>query len=299
MMAISAVDNALWDLRGKAFGRPTGCSAARRARPRRLLRLDARALAGARARARARRGRRARVQGPEVVLPHGPIHGLEGMDKNVELVRTVREAVGPNVEIMLDSWMGWNRPYTIRLAERIEQYHPRWIEESVPPDRIDRLRPIRRNSHPDRDRRARVHPLGLPGAAPGRGDRRDPGRSGLVRRHHRAGQDLRSWHRRTGAVVIPHGHSIHAAVHVDRRPVAVRLPDGRVHLEDPAGEAAVPQDPSMPENGSIALRPRPASESSSTRRRSSGARSCSEVTGDRLRGNRSCPLPRSPPSAFH
>ena len=230
MMAISAVDYALWDLRGKAL-RPAGLPPARRPDPRedRLLRLDARPLAGARPR-RASAPSWAVEQGFKAqkwFFRYGPIHGLEGMAKNVELVRTVREAVGPNIEIMFDCWMGWDRTYTIRLAERIEEYHPRWIEESVPPDRTGDFAAIRESTpHPDRHRRARVHPLGLPEAAPGRRDRRDPGRPRLVRRHHRAGQDL---HARLGVrarrdparPLDPRRRPRH------RRAVAVRLPDGR------------------------------------------------------------------------
>jgi len=77
---------------------------------------------------------------------YGPSDGLEGMEKNVALIRTVREAVGPNVEIMFDSWMGWDTTYTIRLLERIEQYYPRWVEESVPADRTEAFAAIRHSS---------------------------------------------------------------------------------------------------------------------------------------------------------
>jgi L-alanine-DL-glutamate epimerase-like enolase superfamily enzyme len=41
------------------------------------------------------------------------------MQRNVDLVRTVREAVGPNVEIMFDCFMGGDATYIIRLLERI------------------------------------------------------------------------------------------------------------------------------------------------------------------------------------
>jgi L-alanine-DL-glutamate epimerase-like enolase superfamily enzyme len=56
---------------------------------------------------------------------YGPSDGLEGMQRNVDLVRTVREAVGPNIEIMFDCFMGGDTTYIIRLIERIAEYRPR------------------------------------------------------------------------------------------------------------------------------------------------------------------------------
>jgi L-alanine-DL-glutamate epimerase-like enolase superfamily enzyme len=58
----------------------------------------------------------------------------------------VREAVGPHVELMFDCWMGWDTTYAIRLLERIAEYRPRWLEEPVPPDRLGDLAAIRRAS---------------------------------------------------------------------------------------------------------------------------------------------------------
>lgn len=148
MLAISAVDNALWDLRGKHHGLPVH----------RLLggptrdRIDCYAsmlghslepgLVRQRAQAMVQQGYKAQ----KWFFRYGPADGLEGMSKNVELARQVREAVGPNIEIMFDSWMGWDMTYTIRLAERIAEFRPRWIEESVPADRLVDFANIRRTT---------------------------------------------------------------------------------------------------------------------------------------------------------
>jgi L-alanine-DL-glutamate epimerase-like enolase superfamily enzyme len=61
----------------------------------------------------------------------GPTDGAAGMQRNLRLVRALREAVGPKVDIMLDCWMGWDVPYTIRMAARLEEYQPRWLEEPL------------------------------------------------------------------------------------------------------------------------------------------------------------------------
>ena len=96
-------------------------------------------------RERAQGDGRAGVQGPEVVLPLRPERRLEGMERNVALVRTVREAVGPDDRDHVRLLHGLaTRPTSIRLLERIAEFRPRWIEEPVPPDRMDDFVAIRR-----------------------------------------------------------------------------------------------------------------------------------------------------------
>lgn len=57
------------------------------------------------------------------------------MEHNVDLVRTLREALGPDMDIMVDAWSSWDVPYTLRMAERLAEYRVRWIEEPVLADR--------------------------------------------------------------------------------------------------------------------------------------------------------------------
>jgi L-rhamnonate dehydratase len=148
MMAISAVDCALWDLRGKLLGLPVYRLLGGPTRPRvecyaSMLgnSLDP-GLVAARARAVVEQGYKAQ----KWFFRYGPSDGLEGMAKNVALVRTVREAVGPTVDIMFDCFMGGNATYIIQLLERIEEYRPRWLEEPVPPDRIGDYVAIKRST---------------------------------------------------------------------------------------------------------------------------------------------------------
>ena len=148
MMAISAVDNAIWDLRGKAFGRPVhhllggptrdrvDCFASLLGHAQDLGRV--REIAGQ----AVERGFKAQ----KWFFRNGPAQGIDGMNKNVELVRTVREVVGSKSEIMLDCGRGWNTGYAIRMLERLKEYDPRWLEEPVPPARVNDLAHIRRNS---------------------------------------------------------------------------------------------------------------------------------------------------------
>jgi L-alanine-DL-glutamate epimerase-like enolase superfamily enzyme len=66
----------------------------------------------------------------------GPVDGAEGMQRNVNLVRTVREAVGNGIDVMADAYMGWTLDYAKRMLPLLEPFHLRWLEEPVIPDDI-------------------------------------------------------------------------------------------------------------------------------------------------------------------
>ncbi|MDQ6603152.1 MAG: mandelate racemase/muconate lactonizing protein [Chloroflexota bacterium] len=138
MMAISAIDCALWDLKGKWANVPVYV----------LLGGPVRETLPAYASALGYGldTDRATAVTKEIVgkgftatkwFPRwGPADGRAGIAKNVELMRTLREAAGPDVDIMIDAWMSWDVPYTLAMAERFAEYQPRWIEEPVLPDKI-------------------------------------------------------------------------------------------------------------------------------------------------------------------
>lgn len=138
MMAISAIDCALWDLKGKWANVPVYVLLGGPMRE--SLPAYASALGYGLDPDRAAtvveeivsKGYKATKWFPR----WGPADGREGIAKNVELMRTLREAAGPDVDIMIDAWMSWDVPYTLAMAERFAQYQPRWIEEPVLPDKI-------------------------------------------------------------------------------------------------------------------------------------------------------------------
>jgi len=66
----------------------------------------------------------------------GPVNGAEGMQRNLELVRTVRETVGNDVDVMADAYMGWTLDYARRMLPLLEPFQLRWLEEPVIPDDI-------------------------------------------------------------------------------------------------------------------------------------------------------------------
>src|SRR6185436_7928170 len=76
----------------------------------------------------------------------GPVDGPEGMQRNLALVRTVREAVGEGVDVMADAYMGWDLDYAKRMLPLLEKFNLRWLEEPVIPDDIHAYAELRRAS---------------------------------------------------------------------------------------------------------------------------------------------------------
>ena len=56
--------------------------------------------------------------------------------RDVDNVRRMREALGPDIEIMIDINQGWNADMAIAMARKIEPYDIYWLEEPVPVDDI-------------------------------------------------------------------------------------------------------------------------------------------------------------------
>ncbi|MGI9386854.1 MAG: mandelate racemase/muconate lactonizing enzyme family protein, partial [Methyloligellaceae bacterium] len=55
-------------------------------------------------------------------------------DQDVDHVRRVREAVGPDVDIMVDVNMAWTADHAILMGKRLQEYDIYWLEEPVVPD---------------------------------------------------------------------------------------------------------------------------------------------------------------------
>lgn len=138
MFAVSVLDCALWDIRGKAAGLPIYRllgGPVRRTFPAYASTLGF-AIDPEKAADRARSFADQGYPAQKWFFRYGPMDGEIGAQKNIELVRSIRQAVGSEVEIMLDAWNSWDVRYAMDMARRLAEYRPRWIEEVVKPDDI-------------------------------------------------------------------------------------------------------------------------------------------------------------------
>ena len=145
MAAISAIDIALWDLIGKDARQPCFRLMGGRTRPH--IPVYASRLYSVPLDELAEEARRYKAQGfgaMKLRFGWGPDDGAAGMARNVELVRTVREAVGDEIDVMADAYMGWSLDYAKRMMRLIEPFNLRWLEEAIIPDDIHGYHELRR-----------------------------------------------------------------------------------------------------------------------------------------------------------
>jgi galactonate dehydratase len=149
--AVSGIEQALWDIRGKALGAPVH------------------SLLGGACRDRIKvyaNGWSFGIDTPEELaaaatevvdsgfdaLKFDPVPGPwrthvdpEVEDRAVENVRAVREAVGPDVKIHVEIHRRLAPVHATRIARRIEQFDPFWFEEPVLAENLDALAEVRRD----------------------------------------------------------------------------------------------------------------------------------------------------------
>ncbi len=138
MVAISAVDLAIWDAKGKILNQPVFKLLGGRTKSKIEVyasRLYSQPLDTlyAEAKSYAEQG----FKSVKIRFGWGPKDGLEGLHRNVDLVRTTREAVGENIDIMADAYMGWNVEYAKRMLRMLTPYNLRWVEEPVISDDLN------------------------------------------------------------------------------------------------------------------------------------------------------------------
>lgn len=144
MAAISAVDLAIWDVLGKSVGKPVFKLLGGNVKDR--IPVYASKLYSQPLDSLAAEAEKYCSQGFSAVKMRfgwGPADGAEGMRRNVDLVRTVREAVGDSVDIMAEAYMGWNFEYARRMLPLLSPFNLRWLEEPVIPDHINNYAELR------------------------------------------------------------------------------------------------------------------------------------------------------------
>jgi L-alanine-DL-glutamate epimerase-like enolase superfamily enzyme len=144
---ISGIDIALWDLFGKVCGQPVarllGGYYRRKIKPYASILFDEPDVLADRVRALAQRGFRA------IKLGWRPFGRRSSFDEL--LVRTAREAVGPEIDLLVDaggSEQFWPHGFkwALRTAHMLAEYDIGWFEEALPPDDLEGFVRLREHS---------------------------------------------------------------------------------------------------------------------------------------------------------
>jgi len=133
--AISAIDIALWDIKGKAFNLPIyklmGGTPRERIKPyatglyRKELPTAVNDL----------------IKEAESYVEQG-FNAIKikigfGVDDDIKTVREIRRALGGSIQLMVDVNHAYNASTAIKLSKNIEEYDITWLEEPVPPEDIE------------------------------------------------------------------------------------------------------------------------------------------------------------------
>ena len=130
MSAISAIDIALWDIKGKALSVPVyellGGKTRDKAQYQQLQQMGFTAAK---------------------IFCNGPTSSSDGkgeffssrIEREVEKVRVCREAVGPDFDFILEVHRGMTLPEAVAFGRAVEPYRPMVLEDPVPPDNVDTM----------------------------------------------------------------------------------------------------------------------------------------------------------------
>lgn len=152
MSAISAIDIALWDIKGKALGVPVYELLGGKTREK--IRVYASVMTketDPESLTRSYRQLQDMGFNAAKIFVNGPIKTANnGMDEffsgriedELEKVRICREAVGPHFDFILEAHRGMTKPEAIAFGTEVAQYRPMVLEDPMTPDNIDSMAEI-------------------------------------------------------------------------------------------------------------------------------------------------------------
>jgi len=141
IQGLSGIDIALWDIKGKHFGVPVhrllGGS----------LRTEVQAYATGLYRRKAGDPLRYLAEEAAGYVAEGfkavKLKVGFGIEEDAAVTRAVREAIGPDIALMVDANHAYDAVAAIRLGRMIERYDIGWFEEPVPPEDLAGYRAVK------------------------------------------------------------------------------------------------------------------------------------------------------------
>ena len=255
MTSVSAIDCALWDLKGRAWGQPVyrllggpvrpsipayasmlGCS----------VEPDSAAQAASQTKALG-------YSAQKWFFRFGPGDGHSGLEKNLAMAHAVRETVGPHYRLMFDAFMAWDVPYTREMLTHLAPLNPTWMEEPLPPERVGSFAELRRGSSVPLATGEHVYTrwqtkeLLVAGAVDFL--QNDPDWTGGITELVKVCALASSF----DVPVVPHGHSLLPALHVAASQSPSTVPYVEFLIRHQAHKQTFHKDPIFPKNGQVEL----------------------------------------------
>jgi galactonate dehydratase len=152
---VSGIDIALWDIKGQALGVPIYELLGGAVRPTVPLYTHFQYATSVKQmveNAVGEVGRGSRAIKTDPFMAAGGLSNVSYIDGQIErsventgvaMIAGIREAVGPDVEVLIDAHALYNVPTAIRLANRLAPYAITWFEEPCPPESYDALEQVR------------------------------------------------------------------------------------------------------------------------------------------------------------
>ena len=152
MSAMSGIEIALWDIAGKYFNTPSYTFFGGKMRNKVKMYANAWFVGAKTPEEFAVKAKNTVNLGIKALKwdPFGAAHmtiSNEQMEKSVNIVGAVREAVGDKVDLLIECHGRFNPTTALLISRELEQFKPMFMEEPCVPDNIDSTAYVRKHSH--------------------------------------------------------------------------------------------------------------------------------------------------------
>ena len=151
MSALSSVEMALWDILGKSLGVPVYQLLGGKVHDKVRIYVNG-WFAGAKEPEEFGEKAKIAVQRGVTAMKWDPFGknylniSNKELDKALRCVAAVREAAGPDVDLLIEGHGRFDIPTGVKIAKELECFKPMFFEEPVPPDNLEALKAVRDKS---------------------------------------------------------------------------------------------------------------------------------------------------------
>lgn len=152
MSALSGIEIALWDIMGKFFNTPTYTFFGGKMRDKVKMYANAWFIGAREPEEFANKAKKTVALGIKALKwdPFGSSHLTitnEQMEKTINIVGAVREAVGPSVNLLIECHGRFNPTTAVQISRELEQFKPMFMEEPCVPDNMASTAYVRQHSN--------------------------------------------------------------------------------------------------------------------------------------------------------